>query len=128
MRTPIHRAFVFSATVFLLLLVADAAAWGGYQGLTPEGQEGSLILIHATVLGAALVSTFLGSLVACSLRRNKIPSVQSTAYLALAFAVVSFYAVVASFTAAGVVGMLAWLVIGAALFAALGTLRSQHNG
>jgi uncharacterized Tic20 family protein len=86
------------------------------------------MLIHAAVLGAALVSTFLGSLAVFSLRRNQIPSAQSTAYLAFAFAVVSFYAVVASFTAAGVVGMLAWLVIGAALFAALGTLRAQHNG
>jgi len=128
MRTPLHRAFVFSATVFLLLLVADAAAWGGYQGLEPDGQEGPLILIHAAVLGGALVSTFLGSCVVFSLRRNQIPSAQTTAYLALAFAVISFYAVVASFTAAGILGMLAWLVFGAALFAAFGTLRKPPNG
>ena len=123
-----HRAFVFSATVFLLLLIADAAAWGSYQGMEPENQEGSLILIHAAVLVAALVSTFLGSFVVFSLRKNQVPTAQSTAYLALAFAVVTFYAVVASFTVAGVVGMLAWLVLGAALFAAIGTLRKQHNG
>lgn len=86
------------------------------------------MLIHAAVFGATLVSTFLGSLMVFSLRRNPIPSAQSTASLAVAFSVVSFYAVVASFTAAGAVGMFAWLVIGAALFAAFGTLRSQHNG
>ena len=128
MENSLHRALVFSVTVFLLLLVSDIAAWGVYQGENLEAQGRPLLLIHASLLVSVFVSSFCGAIVVFGLSRQRLPTAKATAYLALAFAAVSFFAVVAAFTAAGIIGTLLWLLLGSALFAWLSTLTAKNTG
>lgn len=126
MLLSLNRAFIFAGTAGLLLLAADLIAWGGYQGFEPANQRASLLWIHAAVFGAAMIASFLAAFVVFTLRRRHLPSSKITAYMSFIFSLVSFFAVVAAFTAGGITASLIWLFFGAGLFAMISTAFPQN--
>lgn len=103
MKQPLILSAVFSVSALVLLLVADLAVWGGYQGMNSREQVGALLLAHAAMLSAVFFLALLGTSAAFLLFRNRLPSRKVATLVGAAFAIVSFFALVTAFSAGGVI-------------------------
>jgi hypothetical protein len=129
MRRPILLAFLFSATAFVLLALADIAVWGGYQGMHAREQVAAALLTHAGMLAAVFLLSLVGSALAYLALGKRLPSRKGAVIGGAVFAVASFVGLVAAFGVGGLLVVAAWVLLGSALVATGSCLASkQHAG
>lgn len=129
MKAAAYRTLAFAGTAFVLLLVADLAVWGGYQGMHPRDQLESQLIMHGAMHASVLVLSLMGAAVAFVTLRRRLPSARAASLFGAVFAVLSFFALVAAFSAAGFWGAGAWLLIGSVVLAFVsGLLGKPHEG
>src|SRR5438045_2308782 len=122
MKAAAYRTLAFAGTAFLVLLAADLAFWGGYQGMHPRDQLESQLITHGAMHASVLVLSLMGATFAFVTLRHRLLSAKAASLFGAAFAVLSFFALVAAFSAAGFWGAGAWLLIGSIVFAFLSGL------
>jgi hypothetical protein len=129
MKSVAHRTLGFAGTAFIVLLLADLAVWGGYQGMHPREDLQSQLLMRAALHLSVLVVSAIGATFAFFLLRQRLPSTKVASSFGAIFAAISFFALVAAFTAFGVVGAGAWLLVGSVITAVVSSLiAGQHVG
>jgi hypothetical protein len=129
MKAAAYRTLAFAGTAFLVLLVSDLALWGGYQGFHPRDQLESQLITHGAMHASVLVLSLIGAAIAFLTLRRRLPSAKAASLFGAIFAVLSFFALVAAFSAAGFWGAAAWLLIGSIVLAFLSALfRRPHEG
>jgi hypothetical protein len=129
MNQALHRTFAFAGTAFVVLLLADLAVWGGYQGMHPRDELPSQLIMHGAMHVSVLVLSVIGAAVAFFFLRRRLPSTKVASVFGAVFATLSFFAIVAAFTAAGFIGAGAWLLLGSATIALLcGLIAGRNEG
>ena len=117
MPKPVASATVFALGAFALLLVADVLLFGVFQGGPPPEHRNEVLLSHAAFHGAVLVLSGLGASFGFFLQRHTLPSLPQAFALGAAFGLVSILAASGMLMLAGVLGALAWLLLGSISFA-----------
>jgi hypothetical protein len=118
----IGKTLLFAAAALLVSVLLDLGIWGGYQGLQPEAQRESLLLVHASIHGSVFVAAFVAAVVSFGLLRNRLPSSKTTAILGLLYGVVALFAAVAAMASFGPVAGGGTLLAVAVFFTAGGGL------
>jgi hypothetical protein len=120
MRGNVIRALTFASVTFVLLVLADAAMWGGFQGAQPEAQHSELLRIHVAFHAAVLTLAFIGALIGFLPVRKRLLPIKGAVILAVIFSMLSFFAVIGAFQIGGIAAAGIWLVAGSATVAFVG--------
>jgi hypothetical protein len=124
MKTALRSTALFTSVTAALLAGADLLVAFVYQG-TPTEQ----LVPHGLFLVAVVLLSGAGAFAAFAALRHRSPSRGAVVVSALLFGVASFFAVVWLFSLGGLTASAAWLLFGAAVFAAGSTLLgSRHAG
>ena len=95
----------------------------------PRDQLASQLVLRGYMHAGVLLLSLAGAAVAFWLLQRRLPSLKAASSFGALFAVISFFAVVIAFEAAGVVAAAAWLLVGSALVAlASGLFVRPHGG
>jgi hypothetical protein len=119
MKAVASRTLAFTGTAVVVLLVADLAFWGAYQGMHPRDELGAQLITHGAVHASVFVLSLIGAGIAFVALSNRVPSKTRATLFGVIFAVLSFFGLVESFSAAGFWGAGAWILFGSMILAFL---------
>lgn len=92
----------------------------------PREQLASQLVLHGYMHAGVLLLSLAGAAVAFWLLQHRLPSAKAASFFGASFAVISFFAVVLAFEAAGLVAAAAWLLVGSTLVALSSGLFVGH--
>jgi hypothetical protein len=124
MKAALRSTALFTSVVAALLAAADLSVAFVYQG-TPTEQ----LLLHGLFFVAIVFLCGAGAFASFTALRHRVPTRAAVVVSALLFGGASFFAVVWLFGLGGLTASAAWLLFGAAMFAAGSALAgSRHAG
>lgn len=117
MKRAAARSLTFAAVPLALAVLTDLLLWVFYQGATRSELRDQGVL-HGVLFLSVFVLATIGSFIPFFLWRSFEIKVRAVLVGAVLFSVATFFASMPAFAFGGLLGLGAWLLFGAALFAA----------
>jgi hypothetical protein len=128
MRETMLRAAVFGGTVFVVLLIADFLTFVVFAGGPSTEHRSEQLLAHGTFHGAVIVLTVVGAFIGFLPLRHRTFSRSRIATMGVVFALISFFAIFASFQVGGLWAAVVWLLVGSVLVCVGGSRIGNAHG